>query len=77
MTATVVELRPSYDVAKTLRVVADEIERGEHGSVKFIAAVMIHDGAAALFCWGEASDLEVCGALSIGHHRALADDGPR
>lgn len=77
MTAEVVELRPSLDVVNTMRHIADEIEKGEYGSVRFIAAVMIHDGKASLFCWGEASDLEVCGALSIGHHRALAEDGPR
>lgn len=75
--ATIVELRPSYNVGESLRRVADEIEAGKLGNVRFIAAVMIHDGTATLFCWGEASDLEVCGALSIGHHRALVDDGPR
>lgn len=73
----VVELRPSLDVPRSLRRVADSIEAGEYGSVRFIAAVMVHDGTAKLFCWGEASDLEVCGALSIGHHRALVEEGPR
>lgn len=77
MSAEVVELRPSLDVVKTMRHLADEIEAGRWGSVRFIAAVMIHDGNSTLFCWGDASDLEVCGALSIGHHRALVEDGPR
>lgn len=73
----VVELRPSLDVVNSLRRIADAIEAGEHGNVKFITAVMLHDGQMKVFCWGEASDLEVCGALSIGHHRVVEDDGPR
>ena len=58
-----------------MRAVADEIDAGKWGRVKLIAAVMIHDGEATLFGWGEGSDLEVIGALAIGHHRAVRDDG--
>jgi len=76
-TPKIVELRPYLDIAGAMRRVADAIEAGEHGNVRLIAAVMIHDGEATLFGWGEGSDLEIMGALAIGHHRALKDDGPR
>ena len=56
------------DVAKTLRVIADEIENGEHGSVRYAAVVLLQENGAVehVFGAGSAEPLEAAGLLNAG-----------
>lgn len=77
MVAEVVKLETAADIPRTMRMIADQIEAGEHGEVKFVvAAIARKDGAELpeVFCWGTASNLEIMGAFSVAHHRMLTSD---
>lgn len=55
------------DIPAMMRAVADSIEKGEWGDVKFVAAVLVRrDLAATTFGWGECSFIEAIGAFAHG-----------
>jgi hypothetical protein len=52
------------DVVASLRGLADRIEAGVYGDVRFACATIVVDNALTCFGWGRCNDLEIAGAFA-------------
>lgn len=66
--------RTLTDIPRLMRVMADEIERGDHGEIVGAAAVFLDENGSPIVCgWGRAEDVQAIGILAIGQHWLAAN----
>jgi hypothetical protein len=66
--STVVSLPPQpADIPAMLRMLADEIDGGQHPDLRFVIAVLVDDKGRVIENrgWGQCSPLEAIGALTV------------